>query len=257
MEEMVELLFELSSSDRLSLLLEVKAEKQRLTQLARKVTATLQETSRHLTRLSGAKLIEKDSAGFFELTSIGRLALDLVPSFGFLSKNKDYFLSHDISFLPPQFILRIGELAESEYEGSVTGILRGIEQMMGEAEQYIWLMGDQPLITGSFIVRTFGDRNISLRIIDVAGSIPLGSIDPERRKMQSELGARFELGLLDEVKVGMAMTEKVAGFCFPDSSGKIDFRYGFGGDSLSSIHRWCHDLFAFYWDKSKKRLPAL
>lgn len=76
MDDTVELLFELSSSDRLALLLEVKANKQRLTQLAQKLSATVQETSRHLSRLSDAKLIEKDSAAFYGLTAFGRLALN-------------------------------------------------------------------------------------------------------------------------------------------------------------------------------------
>lgn len=49
-------------------------------------------------RLTEAKLIEKNSDGSYTLTSYGRVVLLLLSSYTFVSK--DYFLSHDISFLP-------------------------------------------------------------------------------------------------------------------------------------------------------------
>jgi predicted transcriptional regulator len=96
---MVKVLFDLSSSDRLTLLFEIRKEGNlRLTQLAEKIRATVQETSMHLGRLTEAKLIQKNSDDFYTLTSYGRLVLLLLSSFDFLSRNRDYFLSHDISF---------------------------------------------------------------------------------------------------------------------------------------------------------------
>jgi predicted transcriptional regulator len=110
-DEMVRLLFDLSSSDRLTLLFAIRKEENlRLTQLAEKIKATIQETSRHVGRLTEANLIEKNSDGYYTLTSYGRLVLLLLSSYGFLSKTRDYFLSHDISFLPQEFTERIGEL---------------------------------------------------------------------------------------------------------------------------------------------------
>ena len=114
-DEIVKLLFDISSSDRLTLLFAVRKENLRLTQLAEKISATIQETSRHLGRLTDAKLIEKNSDSSYTVTSYGRLVLILLSSYNFLSKNKDYFLSHDISFLPQEFIERIGELSLYEY----------------------------------------------------------------------------------------------------------------------------------------------
>jgi DNA-binding MarR family transcriptional regulator len=70
LDEMVRLLFDLSSSDRLTLLFAIRKEENlRLTQLAEKIRATIQETSRHVGRLAEAKLIEKNSDGFYILTS--------------------------------------------------------------------------------------------------------------------------------------------------------------------------------------------
>ena len=62
-DEMVKLLFDISSSDRLTLLFAIRKENLRLTHLAEKISATIQETSRHLGRLTDTKLIEKNSDG--------------------------------------------------------------------------------------------------------------------------------------------------------------------------------------------------
>ena len=173
-DEIVKLLFDISSSDRLTLLFAIRKENLRLTQLAEKISATIQETSRHLGRLTDAKLIEKNSDGSYTVTSYGRLVLILLSSYNFLSKNKDYFLSHDISFLPQEFIERIGELSLYEYSVNVSNVLRHIEQVISSAKEYIWLMADQAVITGPSIDQAIGNRDVSVNII-----IPKSSLTSE------------------------------------------------------------------------------
>ena len=145
MEHLAELLFILASVDRLTLISEIAIEKRRLNQLTAKLSATPQETSKHLMRLRNAKLIEKDSNGFFSLTAFGKMILNLLPSINFLMQNREYFLSHDMSSLPREFIERIGELQEGEYAEKVGSILAHIQQVVQDAEEYIWLMADHPL----------------------------------------------------------------------------------------------------------------
>jgi hypothetical protein len=58
MERLAELLFIHASLDRLGLLSEIAIEKRRSSQLSAKLSATPQETSKHLTRLHNAKLIK-------------------------------------------------------------------------------------------------------------------------------------------------------------------------------------------------------
>ena len=154
MERLAELLFILASIDRLTLLSEIGVEKRRLSQLTAKLSATPQETSKHLGRLRDAKLIEKDSDGFFSLTAFGKIVVNLLPSLRFLMQNREYFLSHDISSLPGEFIERLGELQENEYGEKVGAILAHVQQVVQDAEKYIWLMADHTLggqgyVTGS------------------------------------------------------------------------------------------------------------
>src|SRR5215831_15160638 len=205
---MVKLLFDISSSDRLTLLFAIRKENLRLTQLAEKIGATIQETSRHLGRLTDAKLIEKNTDGSYNVTSYGRLVLILLSSYNFLSKNKDYFLSHDISFLPQEFVERIGELSVYGYSVNVSSVLRHIEQVISSANEYIWLMADQVVITGPSIAQTIGNRDVSISVI-----MPKSSLMPERyQHAQTLLGDRLELKLLpdEDAKVAIAMNEKIA-----------------------------------------------
>ena len=210
-DEMVKLLFDISSSDRLTLLFAIRKENRRLTHLAEKISATIQETSRHLGRLTDAKLIEKNSDGFYSVTSYGRLVLILLSPYNFLSKNKDYFLSHDMSFLPQEFVERIGELSVYEYSVNVSNV-RHIENVVNSAKEYIWLMADQAVITGPFIDQAIGNRDVSVNII-----IPKSSLTSEEyQQIRRLLKDKLELKLVpdENIKIGIAMNEKIAGMLF-------------------------------------------
>ena len=105
---MDELFFVLSNGDRMKLLSEIKSQELRLTDLAERLSASVQETSKHLGRLVECKLIEKNSGGMYELTPFGKLTFGTLPSLEFVSQRRKYFLTHDISFLPQEMLLRIG-----------------------------------------------------------------------------------------------------------------------------------------------------
>lgn len=247
---MVKLLFDISSNDRLTLLFAIRREENlRLTKLAEKIRATVQETSRHLGRLTEARLIEKNPDGPFTLTSYGKLVLLLLSSYGFLSKSRDYFLSHDISFLPQEFIERIGELSEYESLVNVSNVLRHTEQVLSSAKEYVWLMADQALITGPSIAQAVGNHEVSVRIITLKSVL----MPKQYQETKTLLGNKLELKLLtdESVKVAIAMNEKIAGITFSDLKGKMDFNSGFESSTIN-FHKWCNDLFTFYWIRSKK-----
>jgi predicted transcriptional regulator len=257
--ELVKLLFDLSSSDRLKMLLEIGQEKEgklRLTDLAEKINATIQEATRHVNRLVEAKLIERNPHGLYTLTTFGRIVLILLPSFSFISKHRtrDYLLSHDISILPQEFIERIGELSIYHYAENVSSVLRLTEQVVSSAGDYVWLMADQALITGTTLAKAVANHDPLVRII-----IPKGSFNlQEYHDSKKTLGDRLVLRLLPDkdVKVAIALNEKIAGIVFPDLRGKIDFDSGFSSGSSdddsgnSNFHKWCSDLFVLYWNRS-------
>jgi predicted transcriptional regulator len=242
---LAELLFAVASVDRLTLFSLIGKERLRLTQLASKLSASTQETSRHLSRLQEAKIIERVSDGCFILTQLGKTLRVLLPSLKFLTRHKEYFMSHDISALPLEFIERIGELEQGEFRHGIGEVLSHTADVFRGAEKYVWLCSDNVMDLTTLGGKCAGE-DVLLRII-----VPTASIDeiaPET--LRAELGVKVELRVVDRVKAGLAMNERKAGVTFPDVTGKIDFNGGFGSVD-PSFHKWSADLFMFHWNKAK------
>src|SRR5271157_1237295 len=108
------LLFELAGEDRLNILLELKNKPLRLSSLSKKLGFTVQETSRNISRLTEAKLIAKEPDGCLRLTPYGEETLELISGFDFLSKHREYFVSHTLSTIPTEFSLSIASLNECQ-----------------------------------------------------------------------------------------------------------------------------------------------
>lgn len=214
--------------------------------LSKFMNSTPQECSRHLTRLSKAGFIEKDSEGFFQITSYGRAMLGLFPGIKFLAKYKDYFLSHDLSFLPHGFLTRIGELGEGQHTSNVSQVLRDIVTVISEAKEYVWLMTNQAILTGASIDRSLFSGNASIRLITDQG-IPQEIL----MGMRSSFNDKFETRVISKVNFAMAMNEKLAGICFPDLKSQIDFQSGFRGTN-QEFHSWCASLYLHFWENPGK-----
>jgi predicted transcriptional regulator len=254
LEHLAELLFILASIDRLTLLSEIAIENRRLSQLTTALSATPQETSKHLTRLRDAKLIEKDSDGFFSLTAFGKIIVNLLPSIRFVTENREYFLSHDISSLPLEFIGRLGELQEGQYGEKVGAILVHLQQVVQDAEDYIWMMADHPLGGQEYVTKSGKLENtssVTWRVIIPADS----SIDwTELRRTVGTRKGRIEYHLIEDpsdIKAGVALNEKIAGLTFPNTIGKLDFNSGFRSNN-PIFRKWCQDLFEHHWSKPGK-----
>jgi predicted transcriptional regulator len=240
LEDVTGLLFAVASVDRLTLFYTISKERLRLTQLASKLSASTQETSRHLSRLQETKIIEKESDGCFILTPFGKILL-VLPSLKFLTRHKEYFLTHDISALPLEFIERIGELEQGAFSHGVGYVLSHTADVIREAEKYVWLCSDNPMDLTTLGSKGRGE-NVPFRIVVPAASIP--------GTPSAALGSNTELRLVDRVNIAIAMNERIAGVTFPTVTGEIDFNSGFGSDD-PNFHRWCADIFMFHWNKAK------
>jgi predicted transcriptional regulator len=251
-EQTAELLFTLASADRLTLLSELQTKKQRLTQLSTKISASSQETFKHLARLRDAQLIDKDSDGFYAITSFGKVVLVNLLSIKFLSRYREYLMGHDVSSLPHEFIERIGELGSPKHSEKVGSVLIGIQQIVQQAKEYVWLMADHPVGGQQYVggKKLTESPDIIWRVI-----IP-DNTDVNWSEVRSSFGkhkGQVSFGLIkeNEVKVGIAMNEKMAGVTFMGANGSLDFNSGFGSDD-PLLHKWCEDVFLYYWNKARK-----
>ena len=149
MESLCDLLFEVSNEDRLRLLRELRDREMNVTAIARAIEVTTQEVSRHLSRLTEAGLTEKDPDGPYRLTPFGVLALTQIQGLEFTSRHRRYFKNHTVDGLPQRFLLRMGELQETEYLDDVMVVIHTVEKIIKEADEYL-LDLNVPYIASAF-----------------------------------------------------------------------------------------------------------
>lgn len=246
-EKISELLFELSSSERIRILLKIKAEGQKLSQLSKDLKLTASETFRHLQRLSKMELIEKDKNAFYNLTPFGKVTVSLLPSLDFIVRNKRYLLDYDVSVIPQEFIERLGELQEGELGSDTMYNLRWTELMFQEAQEYVWFLSDQVLVSSQPIIEGRIEAGVEVRAIFPEKIVPPPGFQPLKARISTT--KMYQERYLDKIQIIIALNEKAASFCLPDTHGRI-FYHGFGSKD-KRFHKWVRDLFLYHWEKAK------
>lgn len=239
-----ELLFSLASDDRLALLAELGSKSQKTTPLSKTINASVQECARHLERLSESGLVAKDSSMRFAITSLGKSVLTMFPGIKLLLDHREYFLTHDPGFLPQEFVERLGELSAGEPVHHVSRTLELIKDVISQAEEFVWLIADQPPIVSRVVGGSFSSREIPVRLI--AETVNKETLAGIRSALRNG-----EVVLMKDVRVAMAINEKQAGVCLPDLKGRPDFSSGFAGED-ARLMKWCRDLFEHYWAEATR-----
>lgn len=252
MERLCNLFFELANKDRLQILFILQEKALRLTHMSKRLNLTVQETSRHLSRLSDAMLIKKNAEGFYYLTPYGNHTIKLFPGFKFLSQHREYFTTHTISNLPQEFISRIGDLVNCTFDDDVMVAFHGLENMIREAQEYVWILSTQILMSTQPLLVEAVKRGVEFRLILPEDMTPPPDYRPSGLK--TEL---IKLRILNRIDFSIAMSEKEGGICFPTINGKLIYE-GFIGtppkiDERS--HKWFKDLFLYYWEQAKPGYP--
>ena len=257
MDNVCNLLFELSSTDRMDILLLLKKTPLKLSHVADKLSFTVQETSRNITRLSDAKVIAKDVNGSFHLTPFGEEALNLLSGFRFLSKNREYFLNHTVNALPKQFELSLGMLENSEAINDVMLAFHNVEEMIANAQEYVWIITNQILASTVQYLTKALERGAQFKLIMPKDYNPTQSI---RQIMINPIFTnairtnKMDLRLLDKVDVFLCQSEKeVAALGFPNMDGKLD--YNCFKTAKEPAAQWAKTLFEYYWSKASSQLP--
>ena len=256
-EHLCNIFFELSNEDRLEILFKLQEDHMKVTMLSRELEITTQECSRHIARLSEAKLVEKDPEGFFNLTQYGRASLKLIPSWRFISEHSDYFNTHSLEKIPSEFVCRIGELRKSEPTENVMVTFHVVESLIKNAEEYVWLMHDQYLLNTLPLLRERLENGVTVRTFEPQTKEPKRILDPMRPHYIDEDDEIFfmkvwESGQVstrfsDDIEAFLYVSEKEAVIAFPLSDGSFDY-LGFYSKE-PSMRRFCRDLFDSCWEK--------
>ena len=248
-EKIAELLFEFSNPSRLDILMLIKEKNIKPSQLARAADQTIQETSRHLQRLTKALLVERDSNGAYSLTPFGKQMLAFIQEIHFLAINSEYFTTHDPSCLPPEFRYGLGLIQQYDKASHVMEAFQQSEDLIRNSEEIIWIHSDQILASTLPLIDEAVQRGVEFRVI-----LPeeLGSQRPHLepyphivRERHSQTHDRF----IESVQLVIVMSEKKALLAFPTKDGCPDY-LGFSLSNDAGL-KWCRELYLHFWSQSE------
>ncbi len=257
MENLCDLLFEISNEDRLRILHRLSRKRTNVTNLSRELGLTTQESSRHLSRLIEIRLVEKNADGLHGLTQYGELVLRQLPGLEFTSRHRDYFEVHTLTNLPTEFVLRINELSDSTYIDDVMVAVHSVEETIMNAEEYI-LNINVPYIASTFpLIREAYERGVTGRFLRTRElAVPPSMREEMDRVFDDELTRKIRMSdlqedkLVEQIDLILYMSEKSVGIlAFPLRDGRFDF-LGFSSKNVEA-RKWCSDLFNYFWEKAE------
>jgi len=240
---LAKLFFELASQSRLCILRELQRENLKMQEIAKRIDVTPTEAFRQLERLSLASLVQRQPDGTFAVAEYGKLVLQISTSLDFISKHKEYFSTHDLMRLPSQFVNRLGELEGAKLETDTVESLNKGAKWFTDAKQYTWGMGEGTIPEHMIpIMNQQVQRGIQIKMLIPTKLLP--SVNPPGTPKNVETRGLSDLpGII-------AITEEMAGVCFRQIGGRIDYAGFFGDDP--AFHGWVKDLFMYYWEKAKR-----
>lgn len=242
MEHLCDLLFELSSGERMNIMLSLREQRLRLSHVAQRLEMTVTEASRHLQRLSEAQLVSRDVEGLYNVTPFGELALSLLSGLGFASENRQYFLEHDMSILPHEFRNRIGELSNCELDSDTVRVFEHGKKLLLNAKDYIWFQSYQHLIWNQPIVIEKMKEGVDFRFILPENTIPPSEFEPNPAVIKATR-------TLKRLASRVLITEEEASLSLPHADGRIDYSAFMSRDPV--FLKWCRDLFLLSWERAK------
>jgi len=218
-------------------------------------TSTILHAMRDLT---DEELAIKSRHGY-SLTNIGKiqalLADELTSAIVVLDQHKEFWLNHDISGLPPEFLTQIGMLAQSEIlKGDGPTILRSHEHFLSELAKSKNVSGVSPIILPDYpqVIARKAENGAKVRLIVTKTVLDI-MITDYRRILESLLNSKnFELYSLDmDVKTAFTVLDNSISLGFF----RIDGGYDVGSDLICNGEKaiaWGMELFEYYHNISNQ-----
>ncbi len=240
------LFFELSHPGRRAILEALRDKPMRPSDAALLNGTSPPEACRHLSRLASQGLIQRQPDGTYCLTGYGFLVAEGVGSLEGLLPRRDFLRTHDLSVIPGEYVNRLYLLAGTEAGSTFSDSLRHVEQVLNEAKEFAWFLSDQAMLNVEVVLNGMRKSRASVRVL-----IPSSILPPaDRRVNPVPRDVPLEVRALPEVRIAMALNERLAGICFGDFSGSIDYAKGFRGTSRD-FRAWCQELFDHYWKQGR------
>lgn len=244
---------DLASDSRRSMLLKLNEGNARLSQLAKDLGMSIQETYRNATRLIDSGLIEKNPENSLSITPYGRMMMNQIPSFQFILNNKEYFQEHTTGDLPTKFIQRMGALSNCEQIHGIGPVLEKMKMTCClETKEYLKIIISQYPMEVAKLTIDRAKQGIKFSYIFGENTIiPKGRSELLKKVSWEKLISEgiVQRRMLKTVQVSLIMNENQACLFFPNLKGETDMVDAFySQDKL--FHEWCLDFYNYQWDRA-------
>lgn len=242
---------ELSSEQRLAILLRLYDGKSKVSVVAKELDATVPEVFRNFERLARADLIAKETDGSYDLTAFGRVMCSQAPLLRFLSDNRKYFKDHDFGDIPKKFIQRIGALEKGEHIRGFVKVMEKWREIYEDANEYLCNVLFEVPYTSDLIdvLAKKVKSGVKLRSILSQEAI----VTKDRMQTFEKLGfkkmveeGKIERKMMESVKTVVIQNERETCVMFPTTGGEVDMSQAFFGKD-EDFHEWALDYFEYCW----------
>ncbi len=248
------ILFELANADGLLIMCKLRDQKMNnLSKLAKELGLVVQDVHRNVNRLIEAGITQRDSTGYFSLTTFGDTMLSELSTINFLATNRDYFLEHTFSGISTKFIQRIGSLSNSQYIDNSVAMFEYQRQIISEAKVYVnTVLPQVPLYLFDFVTP------ILTNDVKLSYMLPHNAIVSKKRHNERKHDAFYNFirrgivqrKMIEKCHMAIIMNEKYAMVMFQSIKGGIDMNSGFNSQH-TIFHEWCFDYFDHMWQQAK------
>ncbi|MHA2295045.1 MAG: ArsR family transcriptional regulator [Candidatus Hodarchaeales archaeon] len=213
-----------------------------LSDLAKELSISKPEISRHLARLRDQGLIEKADK-LHKITNLGETIINILAPLVFITEKYEFFKNHQIIDLPLSFVKDLDSLMNSELMSGTGYIFSKMEVISTLTNHEAKIMVDQPFPESS--------RNIvDKALLIVPAHAKPENIDLEAMRRHSKY---FEIRTLPVVNYSFGVVDNMHGFIFfPGLNGKIDYNNAFYvRDSLGI--EFLNKLWNHFWEDAQFR----
>jgi predicted transcriptional regulator len=245
---------EIASEQRLNILKNLAEKNLNISKLAKLLDATSPEVHRNVGRLAKNGLIIKIPDGTYELTTFGKITIQLIPAISFVSDNKNFFNKHSLDNVEKKFIQRIGSLENKKQIKGYVKVLEKWKKIHENSEKFIYnILSEVPY--SDDIIKVISDKlenNVSIKSIFLKDVI----IPEDRKKVfeKKQFQKFVTKGVLERKMakgdiLGLLLTDKEAAIFFHNVEGEVDL-----GEMFSSTDKefreWCLDYFEYSWNNA-------
>lgn len=243
-----ELFFEFSNEGRFKVFKSLNKGSKKHSQLEKELKIRGSEISRHIKRLTKRNLVKKTIDNNYTNTNIGKIFLEVLELFEVSLKFETFFNTHEITFLPINFILRLGNLKSLKLN---SGTMQNIElwsELIKNTESFILAISDQFQDSILPVV----ERKINNIDIDIKALVNENILKSkgyerlqDRHAFYQKINISENIRLLKHIFFSLLVTDKGA-ILFLSKEGKIDYSECLFDESDLFI-KWSNDLFEWYW----------